>query len=567
MGFIDNVARAVRAIFANDKEHAPAKMAAGKPPAHAVPGSLDYLSAYGSSALSEGLRVENDLLARFVDVENMDDYPLCNAALDVYADDATQADIDTGRTVWVESLDPEVTRVLDEELLRHTLRFDEEVWEIARSLCKYGNNSEELLVTKDGVVGLNHLPAATLRRIETSKGELKGFIQDERGRTGFSVQDLEYLLAVRDGRAEPSRDANDKLSTAVAFEDWEVVHFRLRGKQRRSAYGWSVLDGARWIWKRLVTLEDSALIYRLQRAPERFAFYIDVGNMPAPQAMAYLNQIRQQYKKQRFIQPGTNMQDVRYNNLGQDDDFFVPTRGGNKSTEIDVLGSPSWQHMEDIEYFLKHLHAAIKIPKAYLSQEEGVARAVLSSQDVRFARTVLRIQRELRTGTNKMCRVHLAALGIDPDAVEYDVRMQVPSAIFELAQLEVKNARADYAGRMKDFVSLYWILQTVFGFRDDEIKTIIAQKEEDARREAAAAGGGGGFGGGGFESRSRRKGYLLTEKELLERKGDKDAEKRLLDKLAKSGKVVLTPQMTEMRKLIHELIQSQQPVSRIGEPD
>jgi hypothetical protein len=270
----------------------------------------------------------------------------------------------------------------------------------------------------------------------------------------------------------------------TALEDWEVVHFRLRGKHRRSIYGYSVLEAARWIWKRLMLLEDAALVFRLQRAPERYAYYVDVGDLPPAEALAYVNRLRQQHRKKKFVNPITNKLDLKFDPISQDEDIWVPKRQGDEGTRIDVLSSPSWQHMEDIEYFRDKLFAAIKIPKAYLAQDDSTARAVLSSEDVRFARTVLRVQREIRNGLAKVLRVHLAALNIDPQAAEYEIHMTVPSAIFELAQLEVRNARADFANRMHEFVSLYWILSHVFGMNDSEISEIVKQRRDDAERQA-----------------------------------------------------------------------------------
>jgi hypothetical protein len=246
----------------------------------------------------------------------------------------------------------------------------------------------------------------------------------------------------------------------------------------------SVLEPARWIWKRLMLLEDAALVYRLQRAPERYAFYVDTGDLPPPEALAYVNRVRQNFKKTKYVNPSTGKVDLKFNPLSQDEDFFIPVRKGAESNRVEVLGAPSWQHMEDIEYFRDKLFAALKIPKSYLGQEEGVNRATLGSQDVRFARTVLRIQRELRNGMGKVTRVHLAALNVDPKSVEYDIHMTVPSAIFELAQLEVRNARADLAGRMREFVSLRWMLNKIFGMSDSEIEEIIKERGDDVVREA-----------------------------------------------------------------------------------
>jgi intein/homing endonuclease len=171
----------------------------------------------------------------------------------------------------------------------------------------------------------------------------------------------------------------------------------------------------------------------------------------------------------------------------QDEDFWVPVRKGVEGTRIEVLGGPSWQHMEDVEYFQNKLFSALKVPKAYLAQDENVARAVLSSEDVRFARSVLRVQREVKNGLSKIARTHLAALNIDPYATEYALHMTVPSAIFELAQLEVRNSRADLASRMREHVSLPWVLKNVYLLSDDDIETITRQRTEDTIREGKAS--------------------------------------------------------------------------------
>jgi hypothetical protein len=419
----------------------------------------------------------------------MDDYPEISTALDIFSDDSSQPETQINRTVWVESPDESVQRVLD-DLLHKNLRIDEEIWEIARTLVKYGNDCEEILVTENGVEGLNFLPPPTVRRIEGPRGELFGFIQDFKGKFGYGPQEFQQILTQRMSTPLGRAGVPDKNATSAndgrvaALEDWEVVHFRLRGKHRRSLYGYSVLESARWIWKRLMMLEDAALIYRLQRAPERYAFYVDVGDLPPAEALAFVNRVRQGHKKTKYFNPVSGKLDLKFNPIAQDEDFFVPSRKGQDGTRIDVLGAPSWQHMDDVEYFRSKLFAALKVPKAYMGQEEGVARAVLSSEDVRFARTVLRVQREIRNGLAKVCRIHLAALNIDPYQVDYEIRMTVPSSIFELAQLEVRNARADLAGRMGQFVSLHWTLENVFGFNDHDIELIIEQQQDDAIRIA-----------------------------------------------------------------------------------
>lgn len=485
MGFWGDIGHRVRGMLRFDKEQIVLNLAKGGTNSGYPQTGFDLLQAYGQDILSDYLKLEHDLMARFVDYEEMDDYPELASAIDIYADDATQVESLMNKVCWVDSPDKTVQAIL-EDLLWKRLRVDEEVWEICRTLVKYGNDYEELLVTGDGLVGMNFLPPPTMRRIEGRRGELFGFVQDYKGRFGYSPEEFKQLLAQR------ASGGNSPECKYAALEDWEVVHYRLRSKHRRSIYGYSVLEPARWIWKRLMLLEDAAMVYRLQRAPQRYAFYIDVGDMPPKEAMGFLHKMRQQYKKTKFYNPQTGKLDLKYNPLSQDEDFFVPVRKGVQATKIDVVGSPSWQHMEDIEYFRLKLYAAIKVPKVYLGSEAPRAKGVLSQEDVRFARTVLRIQREVRNGLKKKCRIHLAALGIDPSKVDFEVYMTTPSSIFELAQLEVRNAKADFAGRMSQFVSLHWILQKVFGLSDEEIEYIIKERHQeqlaDAEIQAKAMG-------------------------------------------------------------------------------
>jgi intein/homing endonuclease len=339
----------------------------------------------------------------------------------------------------------------------------------------------------------------------------------------------------------------------------------------------SVLESARWLYKRLILLEDSMLVYRLRRSPERRVFYVDVGDLPPREAMAHVNNVRQQHRKKKFFNAGTGKLDVRYNAFGQDEDFYVPVRKGQEGSRIEVLQGPQWQAIDDVDYFKNKLWASIKIPKAYLGQEEGVVRNILSSQDVRFARTVLRVQRQIINGTHKIGRVHLAALGIDPAQAPFTTHMTVPSAIFELAQVEVMNARADLAGRMREFVSAYWILSTIFGMNDDAIQTIMKQREQEAesqaRQEAKAAQiqaqatepAPEGVPESTRASRGKyvsdrvsgslppSKGSGISERQLFA--GDREAEKRAsekLDRLLKNDKD-LARRLEELRHLTQEI--------------
>lgn len=610
MGFIGDILSTIqKTLKASDSE---VKAAGEARPSQEA--SYAYSTDCGGTYISELSAVDVGLCSRYQDYKEMDLYPYISSALDIYADDATQPDSEVNRTIWVTSKDKNLENELN-RLLHDVLKLDVVSWEITRYLCKMGNDFEEILVTDDGVVGLNFLPAPSMRRIEDMRGALIGFLQSFSGRFDVPSGGFRKLLDKR--LAGNLKDDEVMHGTPIPFEDWEVVHFRLRSKDRGATYGYSVLDSARWIWRRLLMLEDAAVLYRLQRAPERFAFYVDVGNIPSNEIISYLNKFRQQFKKKKFINPRTGKLDLKLGAAGGDDDFFIPTRAGQDGTRVEVLGAPQWQcltgdtripltdgtsptiedlskrgdsfwvysmdlrgrvvpgrgynarvshesakiyevgldngktvrctgnhpfltidrqwvlaedlqegqilmplcghinvsfvrevegthrvfdltvedyhnfaieqgvfvhnSMDDIEFFHKHLFAAMKIPKAYLGSEEGVVRAVLSSEDVRFARTVLRVQREFKAGVQHIIRVHMAALGMKLDSSAYQLHMTVPSSIFELSQLEVRNARADLAARMADFVSIEYILSNIFKLSDEDIKVIFKQREQEAK--------------------------------------------------------------------------------------
>lgn len=480
MGFWGTAGARIRGLMQWDKDRVALNLAKGNTASTPPQSGFDILQSYGQDALQDYLKIENDLMSRYVDAENMDEYAETSSALDAYADDATQSDPLTNKTVWVDAPDRTVKEIVT-DLFDVRLRVEEESWPKARTLCKYGQDYEEMLVTDDGLVGLNYLPPPTMRRIEGRRGELYGFLQDWKGRFGYSPSEFQEILAQRSARGN---DPSSNEGTVTALEDWEVVHTRLRGKQRRSLYGTGVLDAGRWIWKRLMLLEDAAMIYELQRAPQRYAFNIDVGDMPPKEALAYLNKVRQQYKKVKFWNPTTQSLDLRQAPLDQDQDFFLAVRNGIKSSSVDVLNSPKWNSTETLDYFRLKLFASIKVPMAYLGYADMVGKGTLAQQDQRFARSVLRVQRELRNAYKRMGRVHLAALNIDPRAVDFEVYMTVPGSIFELAQLEVRNAKADFAGRMSQFVSMHWILSKVFGLSDDEVEYIVNQRHDEQMQDA-----------------------------------------------------------------------------------
>lgn len=397
-----------------------------------------------------------------------------NSANHYFANDTVQPDLESGRSVWVESPDIALKDAAN-SLLHRKLRVDDDIFSMAYTLVKYGNNFEELLITDNGVIGMNYLPPPSMRRVEHPNGSVIGYLQDPTGKFTDKMGTLRGMLA---GAAEiPPHLA--------LFEDWQVLHMRLRATHRRSPYGWGIADGARWIWKRLTILEDSVMIYRLTRAPSRYAFYIDVTDIPANKVESFLRKAKQDLKKKKIVNPRTGQLEMRYNPMANDEDFFLATRNGQDLARVDVISGPTYQHMEDIEYFQRKLHGVLKVPKEYLGQDQAVpARAILSNEDSRASRVTMNIQKEVKNSMERLIRIDMAARGVsDPFRPEFTVMMTAPSGIYALQALEVRNARADFASRIQPFVSVDWIRRNIFNLTDEEIEVIEKEKKREAELE------------------------------------------------------------------------------------
>lgn len=453
---------------------------------------IDFLNTGISAGINEYLRIEQDLISRYVDYENMDDNsPIIGSGFDIYADDATQYDTLTGQTVWIECEDEDVRKELN-TVFQKRIMIEERIWEMTRVLCKYGNQFNELVVKDgEGLVAMNLIPPPVCRRIDVpgapDHSPYTGFIYDPTGLFRINTRDFSEKLSQRtqDGVNAGYTFTQSSPDTLV-YEDWEVVHMRLTGKKPGSQYGFGIADGVRWLYKRLEMLEDSVVLHRLTRSPSRYAVYVDVSNINPNEVNGYLNNVKQAMSKQKYVNPATGKMDQRFDVHSVLDNFYLPVRDGRESTRIESLAGPVYDYIEDIKFFEDKLFAGLKIPRAFLSYEESTAKTNLSAEDSRFARTIMRIQREIRNGLKKAGRVHLAAKGIRPDFAEFDVKMTIPSAIFELAQMEIRNAELELADKFEAYAPREWVMKNILGFSDDQ----IYEMEEMRRREEEAHAGG-----------------------------------------------------------------------------
>lgn len=457
------------------------------------------MSAYGSF----------DRMSRYSDFSEMEATPEIASALDIYSEETVSPD-EHGKVLHIFCED-ELKKGILENLFYDTLNVEFNLVMWVRNLCKYGDFFLFNDISPEyGVVNAYPIPISEMEREE-----------------GF---DPENPSAVRFRWLTQGNQA---------LENWQISHFRLLGNDAFLPYGSSVLESARRIWRQLILIEDAMLVYRVIRAPERRVFYVDVGNVAPEDVSNYMEQATSALKKAPVIDKSTGKVDLRYNPLSVDEDYFIPVRGGDSGTRIDSLaGGQNTAAIEDVEYIQKKLFAALKIPKAYLGYDEDIgAKATLAQEDIRFSRTIQRIQKTVIAELNKIAMIHLYVHGFDgEDLLDFELKLSNPSSVAQLQKLELISSRFDIAGKVPEgMLDRRWVQKNVLGLTDKQIEEVqqgrIDDKAADAEVEAggaAAEGGGdegGGDEGGGLFSADVPSGeQLLTAEPSTGRSRDHDAD-------------------------------------------
>ena len=445
-----------------------------------------------------------DRMSRYADFSEMESTPEIAAALDIYSEESVSPDA-KGQVLHIYSENRKIQEILD-ALFYETLNveFNLSMW--VRNLCKYG----DFFLFND---------------VSPEFGVINAF--------PISINEVER---------EEGYDPNDPAAVRFRWitqgnqilENWQLTHFRLLGNDTFLPYGSSVLEAARRIWRQLILIEDAMLVYRVIRAPERRVFYIDVGNVPPEDVANYLEQAKSALKRNQIIDKDTGKVDLRYNPLSVDEDYFLPVRGGESGTKIDTLaGGSNTAAIEDVEYIQKKLFAALKIPRAYLGYDEDVgAKATLAQEDIRFSRTIQRIQKTIISELNKLAVIHLYAHGYEgDDLVDFQIKLSNPSSVAQQQKLELIRSKFEIAGGAPEgLVSRTWIRKNILELTPTEIEALVDEKIADAKEDAdveaggaeaaaaAPAGGddaggeeaGGDEGGGGLFAADQPEGQLLT---------------------------------------------------------
>jgi hypothetical protein len=415
---------------------------------------------------SQAIYYEPSRLSSQYDYESMEYTPEISAALDIYAEESTTTNED-GFILQIYSESKRIKSVLA-DLFNNSLDINTNLPMWTRNTCKYGDNFVYLkLDPEKGVVGVQQLPTIEIERHEV-------------GVTAKISVDITKELD-KDKKALHFTWKNKNME----FQSWEIAHFRLLGDDRKLPYGTSMLEKARRIWKQLLLSEDAMLIYRTSRAPERRIFKVFVGNMNDDDVEAYVQRVANKFKREQVVDSKTGNVDMRFNQMAVDQDYFVPVRDPSSPSPIETLpGATNLSEIADIEYIQKKLLTALRVPKAFLGFEEVVGDGKnLSLQDIRFARTINRIQKSMIQELNKIAIVHLFLLGFEDELQNFTLGLTNPSTQADLLKIDVwkekvllyKDLVSDPGNGIQP-VSSTWAKKHIFGFSDEEIRLDLQQQ-------------------------------------------------------------------------------------------
>jgi len=481
----------------------------------------------------QSIHYETTRIGSYSDFENMEFYPEIAAALDIMMEESTTVN-DKGQVINIYSDSKRVKKILI-DLFHNRLDIHTSLPMWTRNTCKYGDDFVYLNIDdKAGIIGARQMPNFEMERRE-------GSIYDAISRQ-HAVGEEDH-----DGKVKFFWKGRD-----IEFSSWQVAHFRLLGDDRRLPYGTSVLEKARRIWKQLLLSEDAMLIYRVTRAPERRVYKIFVGNIDDEDVPAYVDEIANRFKRMPVIDPQTGQIDLKYNQMANDQDFFIPVRDESAPNPIDTLmGAQNLDQIADVEYLQRKLFTALRVPKSFLGFEEAIGEGRnLALQDIRFSRTINRIQQAMLMELNKIAIIHLYLLGFEDELDNFTLTLNNPSVQAEMLKVEhlqskitlYKDSVSD-SGNGFGAMSMTKGKREILGWSDDEIKQDLLEQrmekaaaaelentanvikntgmfdkvdriygdieiakeggapEEEGGEEGAGGptgGGGGGFGGGGF---------------------------------------------------------------------
>jgi hypothetical protein len=409
----------------------------------------------------------------YADYDAMDTDAICCSALDIVADECTLKN-EQGEVLQIRSADENIQKLLY-NLFYSVLNIEFNLWSWVRNMAKYGDFYLKLeIAEKYGVYNVIPFSAYNIVREE-------GFNHENPQEVRFKYDPNATLASSTGYSSAQNRDSG------VWFDNYEMAHFRLTGDVNYLPYGRSYLEPARKLFKQYTLIEDAMLIHRITRAPERRVFYVNVGAIPPGEVDNYIQKMINKMKNTPLIDPNTGTYNLKYNQQNLLEDFFIPVRGNDTSTKIDTAKGLEYNGIEDVAYFREKLFAALKIPKAFMGYEKDLTgKATLAAEDIRFARTVERLQRILVSELTKIGLIHLYAHGYtNESAANFTLSLTNPSIIYDQERIALFKEKIDLANQAMEgsLLPRDFIYDKIFHFSEDQFGELEDQIVEDKKRD------------------------------------------------------------------------------------
>ena len=409
----------------------------------------------------------------------MDQDAIIASALDVLCDESTLKN-DMGEVIQIRSANEDIQKILY-NLFYDVLNIEFNLWMWIRQMCKYGDFFLKLeIAEKFGVYNVIPYTAYHIERQEAFNDANPSEIRYKYAPDGLISLSSGYYPV------QSNRAVEDD-TTGIFFDNYEMAHFRLVSDVNYLPYGRAYIEPARKLFKQYTLMEDAMLIHRIARAPEKRIFYMNVGSIPPNEIETFMQKTISQLKRTPFLDEKTGDYNLRYNMQNMLEDFYIPIRGNDTTTKIETTPGLQYDGIQDVEYLRGKLFAALKIPKAFLGYEEGVeGKATLAAQDIRFARTIERIQRIVLSELNKIALVHLYTQGYtDETLTNFSLQMTSPSIVLEQEKIELLKGKTELAGQLLEqgLVPSDWIYDNVYQFSEDQFEEYRDLSREDAKRK------------------------------------------------------------------------------------
>ena len=407
----------------------------------------------------------------------MDQDAIIASALDILSDEATLKN-DMGEVLQIRSSNEDIQKILY-NLFYDILNIEFNLWMWIRQMNKYGDFFLKLeIAEKFGVYNVIPYTAYHIERIEGQNPENPSEIKYRWNPEGFAGSSYGYYNL-------PNQVEGD--NEGITYENYEMAHFRMVSDVNYLPYGRAYIEPARKLFKQYTLMEDAMLIHRIARAPEKRIFYVNVGAIPPNEVEAFMQKTISNMKRTPYMDEKTGEYNLKYNMQNMLEDFYIPVRGNDSATKIDTTPGLSYDGIQDVEYLRDKLFAALKIPKAFLGYDENIeGKATLAAEDIRFARTIDRIQRIVLSELNKIALVHLYTQGYTAENMtNFELSMTTPSIIYDQERIELLKSKAELAGTLLEqgLVPSDWIYHNIYHFSEDQYDEYRDLAREDAKRK------------------------------------------------------------------------------------